>query len=112
MKMTPHGLYERFRRGLLEYHSENEREYIEACRETECLQVFQPHVAEVWRLTYKTPPPTSPRTFVVLLLSRELNHDMAHRTFMNSELYLGDPAHPPNSIDTFRPPQMPGKERR
>ena len=65
---------------------QNEREYIEACRETECLQVFQPHVAEVWRLTYVTPPPTNPRTFVVLLLSRELKSEpIGERSFMNSE---------------------------
>ncbi|KAL7425081.1 hypothetical protein Q5752_000769 [Cryptotrichosporon argae] len=80
----PNGPYERFRRGLLEYHSENEREYIESCRETQCLHVFQPHVAEVWRLTYVTPPPTSPRTFVVLLLSRELvSEPRGARSFMN-----------------------------
>ena len=54
-------------------------------RETECLQVFQPHIAEVWRLTFKTPPPTNPRTFVVLLLSRELKQDPpGQRCFMNS----------------------------
>ncbi|WVQ75045.1 hypothetical protein IAR50_004654 [Cryptococcus sp. DSM 104548] len=84
MSASPEGLYERFRRGLLEYHSQNEREYIESCRETECLQVYKKHVAEVWRLTYKTPPPTSPRTFVVLLLSRELvTSPKGERTFMN-----------------------------
>lgn len=64
---------------------QNEREYIESMRETECLQVFQPHVAEVWRLTFKTPPPTSPRSFVVLLLSRELRSEpTGERCFMNS----------------------------
>lgn len=60
--------------------------YIEACRESECIQVLQPHVAEIWRLTYVTPPPTSPRTFVVLLLSRELvSAPHGERCFMNSE---------------------------
>ncbi|KAK8849628.1 hypothetical protein IAR55_004963 [Kwoniella newhampshirensis] len=84
MQSTPDGLYERFRRGLLEYHSENEREYIEACRETEPLHIYQKHVAEVWRLTYNTPPPTNPRTFVVLLLSRELKSEpRGQRAFMN-----------------------------
>jgi hypothetical protein len=54
-------------------------------RESECLQVFQPHIAEVWRLTFKTPPPTNPRTFVVLLLSRELKPEPhGERCFMNS----------------------------
>ncbi|WVQ79236.1 hypothetical protein IAT38_001332 [Cryptococcus sp. DSM 104549] len=87
MSTTPEGIYERFRRGLLEYHSENEREYIEACRETECLHVYKKHVAEVWRLTYKTPPPTNPRTFVVLLLSRELiTEPRGEREFMNISL--------------------------
>ncbi|WWD20254.1 hypothetical protein CI109_104730 [Kwoniella shandongensis] len=84
MSNRPDGLYERFRRGLLEYHSENEREYIEACRETEPLHIYQKHVAEVWRLTYNTPPPTNPRTFVVLLLSRELKSEpRGQRAFMN-----------------------------
>ncbi|RSH93358.1 hypothetical protein EHS25_007714 [Saitozyma podzolica] len=92
MTSQPHGLYERFRRGLLEYHSENEREYIESCRETQCLQVFQPHVAEVWRLTYVTPPPTNPRTFVVLLLSRELKIEpLGERCFMNISLPFEHP---------------------
>lgn len=60
--------------------------YIEACRESECIQVLQPHVAEIWRLTYVTPPPTSPRTFVVLVLSRELvSSPHGERCFMNSE---------------------------
>ncbi|WVN86851.1 uncharacterized protein L203_102025 [Cryptococcus depauperatus CBS 7841] len=87
MSTPPHDLYERFRRGLLEYHSENEREYIESCRETECLHVYKKHVAEVWRLTYKTPPPTNPRTFVVLLLSRELiTSPPGERSFMNISL--------------------------
>ncbi|RXK35432.1 hypothetical protein M231_07287 [Tremella mesenterica] len=96
MNDAPETLYERFRRGLLEYHSENEREYIESCRETECLQVFQPHVAEVWRLTYKTPPPTNPRTFVVLLLSRELKTDpKGQREFMNISIPFDHPNCPP-----------------
>ena len=131
MQARPSGLYEHFRRGLLEYHSEvraalpvslscqawciprtprlarpgttihqairfkshshqNEREYIEACRETECLQVLQPHVAEIWRLTYVTPPPTNPRTFVVLLLSRELQSE-GERCFMNISLPFDHP---------------------
>lgn len=48
--------------------------------------MLQPHVAEIWRLTYVTPPPTSPRTFVVLLLSRELvSAPHGERCFMNSE---------------------------
>ena len=51
--------------------------------------MLQPHVAEVWRLTYVTPPPTSPRTFVVLLLSRELVTEEGKRSFMNSESILG-----------------------
>lgn len=46
MTTPPEGIYERFRRGLLEYHSENEREYIESMRETKCLQVYKSHVAE------------------------------------------------------------------
>ena len=48
--------------------------------------MFQRHVAEVWRLTYELPSPTSPRTFVVLLLSRELESTDGRRCFMNSEL--------------------------
>jgi len=92
MTSPPRGLYERFRRGLLEYHSQNEREYIEACRETECIQVYQPHVAEVWRLTYVTPPPTNPRTFVVLLLSRELRSEpKGERCFMNISIPFNHP---------------------
>ncbi|OWZ66749.1 hypothetical protein AYX15_02071 [Cryptococcus neoformans] len=92
MSSTPQGLYERFRRGLLEYHSQNEREYIQACRETECLHVYKKHVAEVWRLTYKTPPPTNPRTFVVLLLSRELiSEPHGERAFMNISLPFSHP---------------------
>jgi hypothetical protein len=59
--------------------------YIENCRETSCLEVLQPHVAEVWRLTYITPAPASPRTFVTLLLSRELQSTPhGQRSFMNS----------------------------
>ncbi|ORY34819.1 hypothetical protein BCR39DRAFT_592329 [Naematelia encephala] len=100
MKQPPHGLYERFRRGLLEYHSENEREYIESCRETHCLQVFQPHVAEVWKLTYVTPPPTSPRTFVVLLLSRELRTEpTGERCFMNISIPFNHPDCPEKKGD-------------
>ncbi|KIR39427.1 hypothetical protein I307_01304 [Cryptococcus deuterogattii 99/473] len=92
MSSTPDRLYERFRRGLLEYHSQNEREYIKACRETECLHVYQKHVAEVWRLTYKTPPPTNPRTFVVLLLCRELiSEPQGERAFMNISLPFSHP---------------------
>lgn len=42
-------------------------------------------MAEIWRMTYVTPPPTSPRTFVVLLLSRELKTaPKGERAFMNS----------------------------
>ena len=52
--------------------------------------MFEPHVAEVWRLTYVTPPPTSPRTFVVLLLSKELETEAGERSFMNSESARGD----------------------
>lgn len=52
--------------------------------------MFEPHVAEVWRLTYVTPPPTSPRTFVVLLLSKELETEEGKRNFMNSEWARGD----------------------
>ncbi|WVR08098.1 hypothetical protein IAU60_005144 [Kwoniella sp. DSM 27419] len=92
MSTRPAGIYERFRRGLLEYHSENEREYIESCRETQCLHVYRPHVAEVWRLTYKTPPPTNPRTFVVLLLSRELKSGpKGERAFMNISIPFTHP---------------------
>lgn len=72
--------------------SKNEREYIKACRETECLHVYQKHVAEVWRLTYKTPPPTNPRTFVVLLLCRELiSEPQGERAFMNISLPFSHP---------------------
>ncbi len=46
MSDTPEGIYERFRRGLLEYHAEHEREYIESCRESEQLDVFRKHIAE------------------------------------------------------------------
>ncbi|WVQ96016.1 hypothetical protein IAU59_003116 [Kwoniella sp. CBS 9459] len=92
MSSNPSGIYERFRRGLLEYHSENEREYIESMRETECLHVYRKHVAEVWRLTYRTPPPTNPRTFVVLLLSRELKDaPRGERAFMNISIPFDHP---------------------
>ncbi|BEJ17557.1 hypothetical protein CspHIS471_0609580 [Cutaneotrichosporon sp. HIS471] len=92
MSQHPRGIYEHFRRGLLEYHSENERDYIESCRETQCLAVLVPHVAEVWRLTYVTPAPTSPRTFVVLLLSRELQvAPHGQRCFMNISLPFKHP---------------------
>lgn len=58
--------------------------YIESLRESECLQVLQPHVAEIWRMTYVTPAPTNPRTFVTLLLSRELKSaPHGERSFMN-----------------------------
>jgi hypothetical protein len=72
------------------------------------LEVFEPHVAEVWRLTYVTPPPTSPRTFVVLLLSRELDSREGQRSFMNSEC-------PPRSQFTvvsipFAHPKCPEKQ--
>ncbi|CAD6584290.1 MAG: hypothetical protein TREMPRED_003790 [Tremellales sp. Tagirdzhanova-0007] len=115
MSTAPSGLYERFRRGLLEYHSENEREYIEACRETECLQVFQAHVAEVWRLTYVTPPPTNPRTFVVLLLSREVKSGPpGQRCFMNGEsegsiIDAWKSLKRRASLATVRAPGLPGK---
>ncbi|KAK4689424.1 hypothetical protein P7C73_g651, partial [Tremellales sp. Uapishka_1] len=96
MATSPEGIYERFRRGLLEYHSENEREYIESCRETECLQIFQKNIAEVWRLTYVTPAPTNPRTFVILLLSREIRTEPAgERAFMNISLPFEHPSCPP-----------------
>ncbi|WRT69650.1 uncharacterized protein IL334_006640 [Kwoniella shivajii] len=98
MSSSPDGIYERFRRGLLEYHSENEREYIESMRESECLHVYRKHVAEVWRLTFKTPPPTNPRTFIVLLLSRELtdnNQAKGERSFMNISLPFEHPDCPP-----------------
>ncbi|WVW86973.1 hypothetical protein I302_109029 [Kwoniella bestiolae CBS 10118] len=96
MSTTPEGIYERFRRGLLEYHSENEREYIESMRESECLQVYRKHCAEVWRLTFKTPPPTNPRTFVVLLLSRELTGEpKGERAFMNISIPFEHPDCPP-----------------
>ncbi|OCF62179.1 hypothetical protein L486_01846 [Kwoniella mangroviensis CBS 10435] len=96
MSTTPEGIYERFRRGLLEYHSENEREYIESMRESECLHIYRKHVAEVWRLTFKTPPPTNPRTFVVLLLSRELiGEPHGGRAFMNISLPFEHPDCPP-----------------
>ncbi|KAL1408245.1 hypothetical protein Q8F55_005051 [Vanrija albida] len=89
MNSDPNNLYERMRRGLLEY---NEREYIEACRETACLEVLQPHMAEIWRMTYVTPPPTSPRTFVVLLLSRELKSaPKGERSFMNISIPFSHP---------------------
>ncbi|WVF68469.1 hypothetical protein IAT40_003236 [Kwoniella sp. CBS 6097] len=92
MSSDPSGIYERFRRGLLEYHSENEREYIESMRETECLHVYRKHVAEVWRLTYRTPPPTNPRTFIVLLLSRELKDTpKGERAFMNISIPFDHP---------------------
>ncbi|GMK57512.1 hypothetical protein CspeluHIS016_0403460 [Cutaneotrichosporon spelunceum] len=91
MSQHPRGVYEHFRRGLLEYHSENEREYIDAVRDTQCLAVLVPHVAEVWRLTYVTPAPTSPRTFVVLLLSRELTVARGTRCFMNISLPFTHP---------------------
>ncbi|OCF43861.1 hypothetical protein I317_02304 [Kwoniella heveanensis CBS 569] len=92
MSSNPSGIYERFRRGLLEYHSENEREYIESMRETECLHVYRKHVAEVWRLTYRTPPPTNPRTFIVLLLSRELKDSpRGERAFMNISIPFDHP---------------------
>ncbi|KLT43118.1 hypothetical protein CC85DRAFT_259215 [Cutaneotrichosporon oleaginosum] len=95
MSQHPRGIYEHFRRGLLEYHSEHERDYIESCRETECLAVLVPHVAEVWRLTYVTPAPTSPRTFVVLLLSRELAvAPHGQRRFMNISLPFAHPECP------------------
>lgn len=139
MRTRPEGIYERFRRGLLEYHSEvsgpgarwvdrlhararrsgistgrgerrvappfsshdltyhpsrslltntsqHEREYIESLRESQCLHVYQKHVAEVWRMTYQTPAPSSPRTFIVLLLSREIvGGPRGERCFMNGE---------------------------
>ncbi|WWC73743.1 uncharacterized protein I206_107715 [Kwoniella pini CBS 10737] len=98
MSSTPNGIYERFRRGLLEYHSENEREYIESMRESECIQIYRKHIAEVWRLTFKTPPPTNPRTFLVLLLSRELTNDntpKGERSFMNISIPFEHPNCPP-----------------
>ncbi|WWC65782.1 uncharacterized protein I303_108404 [Kwoniella dejecticola CBS 10117] len=98
MSSTPDGIYERFRRGLLEYHSENEREYIESMRESECIQVYRKHIAEVWRLTFKTPPPTNPRTFLVLLLSRELNSGpKGERSFMNISIPFEHPDCPPKA---------------
>ncbi|WWC92765.1 uncharacterized protein L201_007724 [Kwoniella dendrophila CBS 6074] len=98
MSTDPNGIYERFRRGLLEYHSENEREYIESMRESECLHVYRKHIAEVWRLTFKTPPPTNPRTFIVLLLSRELQNqplESGGRSFMNISIPFEHPDCPP-----------------
>ncbi|ORX37767.1 hypothetical protein BD324DRAFT_650315 [Kockovaella imperatae] len=85
-------VYERFRSGLFENHSEHERQYIEACQEAECLQVFKPQVAEVWRLTYSTPPPSSPRTFVALLLCRELDSTPGQRSFMNISVPFSHPS--------------------
>ena len=35
-------------RGLLEYHSSHERDYIESMREAEQLEVFRKHAAEGW----------------------------------------------------------------
>jgi hypothetical protein len=117
MSPQPRGIYERFRRGLLEFHSQvcsraifsndqTEREYIESLRETECLQVFQRHVAEVWRLHYELPSPTSPRTFVVLLLSKELVATDGRRCFMNSRPDCGT-AH--GSLFTLSPCRLPGE---
>ncbi|KAJ9109940.1 hypothetical protein QFC20_003140 [Naganishia adeliensis] len=85
-------VYERFRAGLLVDHSEQERQYIESCIESERLQVFREQEAEVWRMTYKTPPPTSPRTFVFLLLCRELQVTPGTRSFMNISIPFDHPS--------------------
>ncbi|KAI5450163.1 hypothetical protein NCC49_003312 [Naganishia albida] len=96
---NPNGasIYERFRVGLLVDHSEQERQYIESCIESERLQVFREREAEVWRMTYKTPPPTSPRTFVFLLLSRELRTTPGSRAFMNISIPFDHPSVPINA---------------
>lgn len=52
--------------------------------EAEQLEVYRPQEAEVWRLTFITPAPTNPRTFVVLLLCREIA-TTGKRRFMNGE---------------------------
>jgi hypothetical protein len=110
----PSGLYERFRGGLLTDHSDvsvpdidrqrgadsystsesmsytltlwgADDRYTKSLREAECLQSYHDYIAEVWRLTYATPAPTSHRTFVVLILSRELvSEPVGERSFMNS----------------------------
>lgn len=51
---------------------QHEQQYIEACQSANLLHSFQPGKAEVWRMAYHTPAPSTDRTFVELLLSREI----------------------------------------
>ncbi|KAI9632257.1 uncharacterized protein MKK02DRAFT_20263 [Dioszegia hungarica] len=75
--------------------SQHEQEYIEALKESDRLQVFQPKVAEVWRLAFKTPPPSTPRTFVILLLTKETKPDpRGERAFINISI----PFHHPDCV--------------
>ncbi|KAJ9112639.1 hypothetical protein QFC19_000659 [Naganishia cerealis] len=92
-------VYDYFRGGLLVDHSEQERQYIESCMESERLQVFREAEAEVWRMTYKTPPPTSPRTFVFLLLTRELDSTLGSRVLMNISIPFDHPSCPPKQAN-------------
>ncbi|KAM0756595.1 hypothetical protein T439DRAFT_321297 [Meredithblackwellia eburnea MCA 4105] len=66
------GGWEAFRRGLLENHSLNEKKYIESCIGARNVQVLSPGVAEVWEMSYKTPFPTSNRSFLILILTLDL----------------------------------------
>ncbi|KAJ9112725.1 hypothetical protein QFC22_006227 [Naganishia vaughanmartiniae] len=84
--------YDYFRSGLLVDHSEQEKQYIESCMESERLQVCREAEAEVWRMTYKTPPPTSPRTFVFLLLTREVESTTGSRAFINISIPFDHPS--------------------
>ncbi|KAJ9095240.1 hypothetical protein QFC21_005606 [Naganishia friedmannii] len=85
-------VYDYFRNGLLVDHSEQERQYIESCMESERLQVFREAEAEGLHCRIsKGRPPTSPRTFVFLLLTRELESTTGSRIFMNISVPFDHP---------------------
>ncbi|GAA5967010.1 hypothetical protein JCM11641_000414 [Rhodosporidiobolus odoratus] len=64
------GTYDQLKKGLLENHSLNEKEYIESCTEAKQLKVVFPGELEVWQTKYNNSP-ASNRDFTFALLTRE-----------------------------------------